>query len=534
MLQGTLVFVIFLGPLIFFHELGHFLFARLCGVRVETFSIGFGPKLFRFKRGDTDYAISLIPLGGYVKMFGDDPTTKDEITEEEKQFAFTHKNKWQRFWIVFGGPFANFILAFVIYYFLLVVGESVPQVKVGVVDQNTTFYSMGLRTGDVIKKINKTEISSLEDLNLADEKVDSIEIERGSENLKLNVDAFTKDFVETFIGLDQFFRKPIVVDNKNNAYFLSLTDKIDEKISFEEIISMNISKINLLPISFDGKKVLYVPKIGTKGLDRYSVDDINATGEQVIRLNVEGNLYESLDKAGFYPIDVVVESLVLESPADKAKIKKGDILLAINGNNIHDFNTLRNEIQTLAKAKKEVNLKYKRGNEVFTTKLTPEKKEMNGVEYFAIGIYSSAKVADRQMVDAKPKGLFESFGLATTKTFDGMVSVLIGFKKLFIGSVSMKNLGGPIAIAKQASYSLDISLSYFFKMMALISINLGILNLLPIPILDGGHILFILIETVAGGPVPRKVMMVAQQFGLSILLLLMVFALGNDIIRLFN
>src|SRR5690606_11924274 len=112
MFEKILIFVLFLGPLVFFHELGHFLFARLFGVRVEVFSIGFGPKLLKWKWGETEYALSLIPLGGYVKMFGDDPLNKDEIEASERKFSFTHKGKWARSWIVMGGPLANFILAF--------------------------------------------------------------------------------------------------------------------------------------------------------------------------------------------------------------------------------------------------------------------------------------------------------------------------------------------------------------------------------------------------------------------------------------
>ena len=135
MIEKVLIFILFLGPLVFFHELGHFLFARLFGVRVETFSIGFGPKLFRFKRGDTEYCASLIPLGGYVKMFGDDPLNKDAIPEHERAYSFTHKSKWARFWIVFGGPLANFILAFFIFFNLLLVGEKVPEVRVGVLSE---------------------------------------------------------------------------------------------------------------------------------------------------------------------------------------------------------------------------------------------------------------------------------------------------------------------------------------------------------------------------------------------------------------
>ena len=117
-LEKVVIFVLFLGPLIFFHELGHFFFARLFGVRVEVFSLGFGPKLFKFQRKDTEFALSLIPLGGYVKMFGDDPFNKEGIPEDQRAFSFNHKGKWARFWIVLGGPLANFLLAFFIFFFL--------------------------------------------------------------------------------------------------------------------------------------------------------------------------------------------------------------------------------------------------------------------------------------------------------------------------------------------------------------------------------------------------------------------------------
>ncbi len=112
MLEKILIFVLFLCPLIFFHELGHFFFARLFGVRVEVFSIGFGPKIFKYMKNGTQYAISIIPLGGYVKMFGDDPFSEVQLTDEEKKVAFNHKSKMARFWIVFGGPLANLLLAY--------------------------------------------------------------------------------------------------------------------------------------------------------------------------------------------------------------------------------------------------------------------------------------------------------------------------------------------------------------------------------------------------------------------------------------
>ena len=159
-MMTALIFVIFLIPLVFFHELGHFLFAKYYGVRVETFSIGFGPTILKFKKGDTTYALSLIPLGGYVKMFGDNVLEKDNVPNYERDKAFTHKSKWQRFWIVFGGPLANFILAFVLFWVILVMGETVPEARVGVVFPNSELHQLGLRTGDLLQRINNRPIFS--------------------------------------------------------------------------------------------------------------------------------------------------------------------------------------------------------------------------------------------------------------------------------------------------------------------------------------------------------------------------------------
>lgn len=186
MLETIAIFIIFLGPLVFFHELGHFLFARLAGVRVEVFSIGFGPKLLKWKRGDTEYTVSAIPLGGYVKMFGDDPLSTEELTDEEKAVAFTHKSKWQRFWIVFGGPLANFILAFFIYLFLVNLGENVPQARFGVIKEGSKYHKLGFRTGDALKKINDKIVLSYDDLNLVDSEVESITVERDNTSIKID------------------------------------------------------------------------------------------------------------------------------------------------------------------------------------------------------------------------------------------------------------------------------------------------------------------------------------------------------------
>src|SRR5690606_3251691 len=187
MLEKILIFVIFLGPLIFFHELGHFFFARLFGVRVEVFSIGFGPKILKYFHKGTEYAISIIPLGGYVKMFGDDPFAETPLTEEEKKVAFNHKSKFARFWIVFGGPLANLILAYFLYVGLLAGGEKVPETKVGVVTEKSVLYEKGLKTGDVLVGINNDKVTSFDDLNISGSTVEKITVRRNEAEVNLPI-----------------------------------------------------------------------------------------------------------------------------------------------------------------------------------------------------------------------------------------------------------------------------------------------------------------------------------------------------------
>ena len=207
MLEKTLVFIVFLCPLIFFHELGHFFFARLFGVRVEVFSIGFGPKIFKFVRKGTEYAISIIPLGGYVKMFGDDPFSEVQLSEEDKKVAFTHKSKFARFWIVFGGPLANLILAYFLYVTLLTVGEKVPETKVGIVPAKSILFEKGLRTGDVLVGINDEKVLSFDDFNIKGSTVEKITVNRHNQKIVMNVgmplEPFINEFVEIVFGLSR-------------------------------------------------------------------------------------------------------------------------------------------------------------------------------------------------------------------------------------------------------------------------------------------------------------------------------------------
>lgn len=518
-MDKLIIFLLFLGPLVFFHELGHFLFARLFGVRVEVFSIGFGPKLLKWTRNGTQYAFSLIPLGGYVKMFGDDPLSKETLSEEEKKVAFTHKSKWARFWIVFGGPLANFILAFVIYFFLLLSGEKVPEPRLGVIPQGSSYYEMGLRTGDVLKQINDSEVLSFDDLNLTDKNISKIVVERHGALAEVATNLETAAFME---GLSRYLgqlRSPVIVSKDNKKYVLSVSNAgIDESASLEEVI--------------EGSKTLYAYEIledaKKNELGRYTVDEENK--KEII---LSDSSIASLIDQGFFPADLSVSSIVMGSPADKFGIRKDDIVLEVAGAKLVSFEGLRQNLQGV-KEGEVVPLKVMRAGEIKEFDFVPEVKEVNGTKVFSIGVYSGVEFLPIKMIETKTLSLFEATTKGIERTWEAMVKTVMGFKMLITGEVAVSNIGGPLAIGKVASDSFYISLSMFFRLMALISINLGIINLFPIPVLDGGHIMFIIMEIFNRGPLSQKKMQIAQQFGLSLLFMLIFVALFNDISRLFT
>ena len=523
LLEKIAIFILFLGPLVFFHELGHFLFARLFGVRVEVFSLGFGPKIFKKKKGDTEYAISAIPLGGYVKMYGDDPFAKEEIPQSERKYSFTHQGKFARFWIVIGGPLANFILAFCIFYSLLIIGERLPEIKIGSVPKESMIYQSGIRTGDVLLKVNDSEIYNPTDLIVEGNlEITKITVKRQDKNIEIPVNFKGNKFFEEVVKYPPLLRKPLLIDAKSQPYILSLeSGKINLNDSIEEISSKN-----------DVKKVYIYP---VKPNQNISNDILEADFSKGVEINVEfadlTSLLKQLDQKGYRTIDLMVRSVNMNSPADKIGLKEKDVFLTLEGEPIYSFEDFRAKLQLIEK--KEVAVKiWRNGEEKFFT-LAPEQSVVEGKTLKLLGVYSFIEVQKINFINTKSKGIFGSAKYSLIRTWDSVKKTIDGFVKLITNQVSLKTIGGPLAIGKVAHDSFNTSLSYFFQLMALISVNLGVINLFPIPILDGGHIMFIVLEVLNRGPLSRRKMEIAQQVGLSILLMLMVGAIFNDVSRFF-
>ena len=512
MVEKVLIFIIFLFPLVFFHELGHFLFARLFGVKVEVFSLGFGPKLFKFKKGDTEYCWSLIPLGGYVKMFGDDPMKMDEIPEADRDVSFTFKSKWARFWIVFGGPLANFIFTYFIFFFLLLSGERVPEIKLGVVKSETILSTEGFKTGDVIKKVNGNEISDFTDIPFGEtEKIFSVTVERQGRSEKLQTNVISKDLVNEIVKNAPILRAPILAGKNGQRFKISKAILNQQEIKFSSLDTLAESPVSRLEI--------------------YEVEK----EDNKISLNIDSSdrisFFNRLYELGYLSVDQRVKSINMNSPADKAKIKAGDVIVAVEGKTIFSFMDLKESLNSTNLS--EYKISFWSEGQLKSQNITPEVKVDGKNKIKILGIYSDGEWVPPSFMITESKGLIGSFTTAFSRTWGAIEKTVSGFKKLLTSEVSLKNVGGPIAIGKVATDSFNTSLSYFFQIMALISVNLGVINLFPIPVLDGGHIMFIFLEILNRGPLSRRKMEIAQQFGLSLLLLLTFAALFNDFSRLF-
>lgn len=433
--------IVLLGILIFVHELGHFLFAKKLGVRVLKFSLGFGPKLIGRKYGDTEYLISAVPLGGYVKMLGEEPG--DELKEEDKPFAYNYQPVWKRFLIVFSGPVFNLFFAVAIFFVVFMSGVPVPKPYVGKVVENSPAAAAGLMTGDRIAAIDGNAVYGWDDIDI------------------------------------------------------SINESRGQKLLFKVEREVNILELYVTPEKRTGKNIF---------------------GENVEIMDI-----------GIMPLMYPeVGEVMKNTVAEKAGIKKGDRIVEIEGALMKTWHDMTSMIH--GSPEKPLRLKIKRDENFMELTVTPEKKTFknpDGTEKH-IGLIGISPAGNNIIKKYNP---LKAAYLGIKRTWDMIELTFVGIIKLIQRIVPAETLGGPIMIFQMAGQQASLGATNFFVFMAVISINLGVLNLLPIPILDGGHILFLGIEAVRRKPLSEKTMMIAQRIGLAIIISLMVFAFYNDIMR---
>ena len=445
-------FLVAIIILVTVHEFGHFYVARLCGVKVLRFSLGFGKVLWRrYDKHGTEFSLSALPFGGYVKMLDE---REGDVPAELLPQAFTRKTVWQRMAIVVAGPVANFILAILLFWVLLLGGSRGLIPVVGVVAPGSISAKAGIEAGQEIVAVNDVETPTQQAL------------------------------VRQMIG---FLGESGVVQFKVRYPKSDLTYELD--VTLNEWMR------------------------GAKDPD------------PIAGLGIE-----------MPPLKPIVGNVLPDSPAAKAGFKVNDKIVRVNDLPVKDFRDFQavvrprgGEIMDVV-VERNSNANSSTRNETLSLSVMPESFTQNGVSYGRIGIAPQA--LSEEFYRHYEYSVGGALLAGMSQTLDSSGFVLVSVKKLILGEISTKNLSGPISIAKVAGSSAQNGLKSFVSFVALLSVFLGVFNLLPIPVLDGGHLLYLSVEVIKGKPVSEKVQIAAYQLGLMLVIGLSILAMYNDIMRL--
>lgn len=440
-------FIIALGILVAIHEFGHFWVARKCGVKVLRFSIGFGKTIWMRKGQDgCEYAIAMIPLGGFVKMLDE---RVEDVPEELKDQAFNSKPVLSRIAIVAAGPLANFALAIVAFWFMFMLG--MPSVKpvIGEVIPASVSAEAGLTNQSIITEINGQQVRDWSDVTLR------------------------------------------LIDNMD-APSLSMSLRLEEQ-------NYEVSRqLDLTQWAFDPEKESPITSLG---ITPYRPE-----------------------------VSTVIARVVPDSAGAEAGLKEQDKIVAIAGKAVGHWTDIVDAVK--ANPNNALILTVERQGEEIPLMVTPKSRSVDGVLQGYLGVAPVvAPYPDDYLIEIQ-YGILESIEKSVDRTWQLTTLTFKMIGRLITGDISLNNLSGPISIAKSAGTSADYGLVYFLGFLALISINLGLMNLMPLPVLDGGHLVFYTFELLTGRPVPEKIQEVGFKVGSVVIMLLTGIALFNDFARL--
>ncbi len=436
-LTNIIFFIIALGILVFVHEFGHFIIAKKSGVGVLKFSLGFGRKLIGKKIGETEYQISAFPLGGYVKIIGENP--EEEVSEEERGKSFSNKPIPKRVAIIVFGPLMNLVLAFVLLCLVALIGFKVPAFieappRVGWIEPDSPGQRAGLSEGDLIIRIDDRKVSTWEEVEL--------------------------------------------------------------------IVATNPKARLRLDIEREGEIV-------TKEL-----------------APVERGLFGA-GYAGLQPeLPPIIDEIIEGDPADLGGLRKGDLVLAIDGEEMRHWSQMAMTIRK--NPEKTLTFRVKRGQEILSFSIMPKAVDIKEKTIGLIGI--SIPAGDTVH---KRYGLFRAIVWGGSQTLEQTKMTLTILWRLLVRKISHKALGGPISIFVFAGATAKTGITEFMRFMAGLSIMLAIVNTFPIPILDGGHLLFLGIEAIRRRPISVRTREFAYRVGLVFIIMLMIIVFYNDIYRFF-
>ena len=519
-------FLLMLLPLVVFHELGHFLVAKWLGVKVERFSVGFGPIIFKKTWGETEYALSWIPLGGYVKMAGEHPD--EDVAPADAARSFNGQSPLRRTAIAFAGPGMNWLLSIVVIAGMFMAGWPTVTSRVGTVLPDSPAETAGLQSGDQIVSVNGNQLWRMEDLTLAIQQ-------SGGAPLDLGVQRGEEVLV-----------KQVTPSAAADGFSLGVANAAPRPWVGKLEAGGQAAEAGLLP-GDEIETVNGAPVETQDELARALASSQTAPEVGVIRQSSQGPLDLvvtlpetasgwNLKEFGASFATVQVGDVIGGRPAQRAGFAKGDLVLALEGVAVSDVTSFTDQVAS--SGGRPLQIEIARFGDIQELRVAGEPTEITAagekktIHRIGLSVQNLAHVEQRDDVVANPVAALWR-GTEVTATFTaGIVNVV---KMLFTRELAMDNLAGPIGIGKIAGDSLKQEGWFDFLLtMCLISVNLAILNLLPIPVLDGGHIVFAAWEGAIGSPVSIRARETAQTVGVSLVFALIAVALWNDITRHFG
>ena len=449
LIHTIVAFIVALGLLIVVHEYGHYLIARLCGVKVLRFSVGFGRPLLTREIGTdrTEWVIAAIPFGGYVKMLDE---REGPVEPREVHRAFNRQSVWRRFGIVVAGPVANFLFAIAAYAGLFMYGLPEARPVLGTPPEGTVAAAAGLRSGDTVRSVEGEPITTWQELRW---RVLQSALQRSPLRLE-------------------------IVNERGHLNALTLD------------------------------------------LRSFPADDVESDALERIGLR----LYRP-------PLDPVIGQVVRGGAAERAGLAPGDRVLLADGRPVESWEALVAAVQ--ARPEMPLALTIERAGARQAVEVVPAAVAAGPKRIGRIGAAPQIPAAHAERMTIRVQhGLGEALWKGVVKTGDIAIFSLKMLGKMLVGEVSWKHLSGPVTIADFAGQSAQMGWVSYLTFLALISISLGVLNLLPIPLLNGGHLMYYAIEIVKGKPVSERAMELGQRVGLALLLVMMAFAFYNDLNRL--
>lgn len=465
MLTTVLAFIVTIGVLVIIHEYGHYRAAVACDVKVLRFSVGFGRVLWSRTKGETEFVLSALPLGGYVKMLDE---REGAVDAAELHRAFNRKPVWQRAIVVAAGPLANLLLAVVLYASVNWAGVSEMRPVFAQPKEGSLVAQAGLQSGDEILAV----------------QVDRAVVDEGA----------------------------------------------DSGEQWKPVRSVNDFQWVLTQAALKGQDLrLRVQAHAAAGQSAHGERELLLALSKVSAAEVDGELMARIGLTEPYA-EPVVDKVIAGGPAEKAGLRRGDLVLLINGQAPSDASHLRRLIrESQDKGQPRIlDLRIQREGQALSVQVMPVMRDIQGqmLPRIEVGLGRAAAEVEVRY------GFVDGLSRAVTKTWDVSVLSLDMLRKMLIGQASVKNLSGPLTIADYAGQSAKLGWVYYIGFLALVSVSLGVLNLLPLPVLDGGHLMYYLFEGVTGRPVSERWLERLQRGGVAIMLVMMSLALYNDLARL--